>query len=142
MHRLFSCKCLMLLKNVIPKEKNLLSEKFPSFYLGRIFQRLKIMINQFSGIHSQIFSPAGNKLNAVVAEKVTTIWVFRFSYNHCDKMNFESMRSFFIVCTFVDKSFPLPLSTTLNKESKHTLSLLSTIPMQCIQDNYNQYSTP
>ena len=55
-------------------------------------------------------------LNAIVADKVTTIGVFQISYNYREKMNFECMRSFFIVCTFVDKSSPLPLSTTLNKE--------------------------
>ena len=55
----------MLLKNIIPKEE--------IFYHGRVFQRLKIMINQFSGIHSQFFLQQGDKLNAVVAEKVTTI---------------------------------------------------------------------
>ena len=45
-------------------------------------------------------------LNAIVADKVTTIGVFQISYNYREKMNFECMRSFFIVCTFVDKSSP------------------------------------
>ena len=91
-------------KKYYSKRRNLLSEKCPSFYHGRV----KIMINQFSGIYSQFFLQQGDKLNAVVAEKVITIWVFPFSYNHCDKMNFESMRSFLLFVLLWIRAFHYP----------------------------------